>query len=198
MVDEPPNFLSQQVSTGTVSSILFSTLTVRTFERLPSDNPAYSLVGQVASDWAYLEHILDLIIGELAGIDQPTCACITAQMMGHSPRCDTIIALATHRGMSKAIIEKVDALKNSMFQLSTIRNRIIHDPWIKIKEASETGVHENPGQYKSMARKELKYGADKVQIDHIDKTLEQIKSKRLQILKLMGNIRSELNALRGK
>ena len=36
---------------------------------LPDNHPAYSLIGRVAAEWARLEHILDTIIWELAGLE---------------------------------------------------------------------------------------------------------------------------------
>lgn len=152
-------------------------VTVETFKRLPEDSPIYGLVGQVASDWAYLEHVLDLIIWELAGIKQSVGACLTAQMMGHVPRCEAIIALATHRGLDPSIVERADRLKNSLFQVSTPRNRVVHDPWILISTTNSRGHFHEPGQFKSMARKELRFGASKAEIDDIQDLIAKIREK---------------------
>jgi hypothetical protein len=52
----------------------------------PDDHPVYTLIGKVASKWSHLEHTLDLIIWDLAGIEPEKGACITAQMMGAANR----------------------------------------------------------------------------------------------------------------
>jgi hypothetical protein len=187
------------ITIGGGSSAAFGgAFNVQTFERLPDESPIYSLVGQVASDWAYLEHTLDLIVWQLAGIDQRKGACITAQVMGHGPRCDTIIALGSIAGLSSHILKRVDALKGRLFATATSRNRIIHDPWIKISETGLAGTSERPGQYKSMARKILKFGADPSQIDDIEKTIAAIRGHRRECSELRNEIIRELEALPGR
>jgi hypothetical protein len=49
---------------------------------LPPDHPLYARIGRVASEWAHIEHILDLIIWKLANIHDKQGACITSQILG--------------------------------------------------------------------------------------------------------------------
>ncbi len=165
---------------------------IQTFHRLESDSPIYGLVGQVASDWAGLEHVLDIIIWNLAEVQPHLGACLTAQMMGHAPRCDAIIALATYRKFPPDLIDEVDNFKNSLFSVSNPRNRIIHDPWIAIATADSEGRSVESGQYKSMARKELKCGANKADIDAIQKLIEKIQQKRDDASELRNKINAAL------
>src|SRR5262249_26807541 len=103
-------------------------------QRPPSDNPIYSLVGQIASDWAYVEHMLDIVIWELAEIEPERGACITAQMMGTYSRFKAIIALLmlrqrlTQKDLSR-FINKATDLSNRANGPGEKRNRATHDPW---------------------------------------------------------------------
>jgi hypothetical protein len=106
---------------------------IRNSERPLPEHPIYSFVGQVASEWAHLEHILDLIIWDLAAIARQDGACITAQLMGVSPRYRTLIAQLTLRSKTQPqfsrFITKVNSLMGSSYDPQERRNRIIHDPW---------------------------------------------------------------------
>ena len=55
--------------------------------------PIYSLVGQVASSWAHIDHLLDILIWQLADVDAQAGACITAQISGAYGRFRAVIAL---------------------------------------------------------------------------------------------------------
>jgi len=63
---------------------------------LPPDHHVYTLVGRVASEWSRFEHTLDLIICDLANIEPEKGACITAQIMGATPRFRVIITQLKH------------------------------------------------------------------------------------------------------
>ena len=62
---------------------------------LPDNHPAYALIGRAASEWARIEHILDMIIWELAGLDQMTGSCMTTPQFGYRARLNIIMALVT-------------------------------------------------------------------------------------------------------
>ena len=57
---------------------------------LPEDHPFYALVGRVASEWAHLEHIIDLTIWKLLDVDDRLGACLTAQYPGVGHRLVTM------------------------------------------------------------------------------------------------------------
>jgi hypothetical protein len=102
--------------------------------------------------WSSVEELLDGCIGMLADTHSPAItACITAQMMGHIPRCLTIKALAHWRGLPE--IEKaMDGLQNSLFEASELRNRAIHDLLL-----IETKTNDTFKQHR-MSKKDLQYG----------------------------------------
>jgi hypothetical protein len=115
------------------------------------DHPVYSLVGQVAMRWSRVEQSLDFCIGMLADIGDPITACITAQMMGHVPRCLTIKALAHWRGLPE-IERAAEQLQQSLFEASDLRNRAIHDQLLIENKTKETFKNHR------MSKKELQFG----------------------------------------
>lgn len=167
-----------------------ATLTV--FDQPPDNHPIYNLVGRVAAEWARLEHELDLIIWALAGIVPERGSCFTAQIIGHSNRCFTIIALATHNGISQEIIDRVEKLRNRIFGISERRNRIIHDPWYVDYQGSMTA------QFKSMPKKELKYGITEVADAEINSVISIIRDRIDDCRKLRADTRAEIDTSRGK
>jgi hypothetical protein len=77
---------------------------------IPEHHPALHLIGQVASEWALLEHTLDQIIWSLANVQRDLGACVTGQIVGATPRFNAIIALSTRRMADKAAIGRVREL----------------------------------------------------------------------------------------
>jgi hypothetical protein len=92
----------------------------------PSGHPLYALIGEVSMAWSHIEQMLDACISTLADVEAAMTACFTAQMMGHNPRCLTIIALAHWRGLPD--VEKAaEKLRKNLFDAALDRNRAIHD-----------------------------------------------------------------------
>jgi hypothetical protein len=142
-------------------------------ERPAADDPVYSYIGQVASDWASVEQIFDLIIADLAGIERHVSACVTAQMMGVYPRCRAIIALLTVRerrsGTSmKKLIDTTTRLLGASNGPGEKRNRIVHDAWYVFSGSDRTG------QFKSMPHKDLRYGIHPVDRKDLETALAEI------------------------
>jgi hypothetical protein len=51
----------------------------------PKEHPIYALIGQVAAAWAQVDHLLDILIWQLADVDPQAGACITAEITGTLP-----------------------------------------------------------------------------------------------------------------
>jgi hypothetical protein len=188
-------------STSTSSATVAYTTTVVAVEfpkqhvRPPEDHEIYSLVGRVASEWARLEYMLDLILADLAPLPPPRMACITAQLMGIWPRINSLIAILTQRSIKEPNFEKyikqVRSLGEDSRDISERRNRIIHDPWYVDPNTEATG------QQKSMPRQDknyrLQYGIKDVNRKEIDETLSEIArlTKRANQLRdaLLGEIK---------
>jgi hypothetical protein len=194
-------FNPSEVEQLTVSSTAASTTTLMfelkgfttqplRHERPPEDHLIYPLVGRVASEWAHLERLLDLIIADLGPLPSPRMACITAQLMGIWPRINSILALLAQRSVLEPklqdYIKRFRALGNDSRDASERRNRIIHDPWYVDKETAETA------QQKSMPKDDknyrLQYGIKQVDRKEIDELLGEIK----KITDTVSQLKSEI------
>jgi hypothetical protein len=59
--------------------------------------PHYAAVGRVAARWAVLEHEIQEVIWDLAGLDDLTGTCITSQIGGSGRLMDALLALSSRR-----------------------------------------------------------------------------------------------------
>jgi hypothetical protein len=173
-------------------------IAIETMERLPEDDPVYSLIGQITANWAILDHILNQTIWKLADVPEKTGACITAQLSNHSQRIDSIIALARLREMSPNLIDEAKDLKRKLFDAADARNRAVHDPWIEITTWTSDGSADRTAQFRSMDKKKLKFGPDDVDTETLKQTLSRVNDRIKDCSKLHSKIWSALEALREK
>lgn len=178
------------------------TIRIRTTEKPPDDHAIYSFVGRVASEWARLEHFLDAIIWDLAELEHAAGACITAQMIGATPRYRTIIAQLTLRTKAderwNKYIGKINGLMNSTYDPQDRRNRIVHDPWYVTFERGpgllSRMLSEKPAQFKSMPQKTLQFGIVEIDVTEIEKTSTDIKKLSERAEQLLTEISAQLRA----
>jgi hypothetical protein len=168
----------------------FGEVRVTVHSPLPADHPFYAKVGHIASEWAHFEHILDLIIWEMAGVEPAKGACITASIMGHGGRCNSIASLGGLAGISPQIIKRIRSLKSDAFSVADARARIVHDPWY-IERGSE-----QVSQFRSMPFTDPTYGMKDITDAAIAETI-----RRIQVLKetaggIRNDVLAELDALR--
>ena len=145
----------------------------------------YSLIGQVAMSWSRIEQALDSCIGTLADIDAAITACITAQMMGHAPRCLTIKALAHWRGLPE-IEEAAEKLQHVLFVSADLRNRAIHDQLLIERETK--------GAFKNhrMSKKDLQFGLKEFDDAELRQALQMMDSRLRDCSKLHSLIREQV------
>lgn len=141
----------------------------------PPDHPIYSLVGQVASSWAHIDHLLDILIWQLADVDAQAGACITAQIPGTFGRFKAVIALLTfHQQRTnkdlKPLIGKATELSNKANVPGEGRHRTVHDPWYEYPYSAD-----QTAQFRAMPHKDPKYGIQEVDLEDIKSNLEDIK-----------------------
>jgi hypothetical protein len=128
---------------------------------------------------------LDICIRTLADTDPAVTACITAQMMGHGPRCLTIKALAHWRGLSE--IEKaMEGLHNALYEASERRNRAIHDLLLIETKTNATFKDHR------MSKKELHYGLKEFDMPELKRTLTLITKIGTDCINLLKLIREEV------
>lgn len=133
-------------------NLMAAALLVEIVEPLPANHPTYALVGRIASEWAHFEAILDQIIWMLSGLDGPTGASITAQMMGSGNRLVTIRTLADEKGVLSALDNRLTALEKCTLEPQEARNRVVHDPWFWEKNSKVVKQH------RSKPKKERVFG----------------------------------------
>jgi hypothetical protein len=158
---------------GVASMSVTAKGTPTAFTPPPDDHPIYHLVGRVAAEWARLEHSLDRIIWGLASLNPASGACITAQIMGASPRYITIESQLTHESQGndvlKPFIKKIRSLSGMKhLRLSNARNRIVHDPWYVRTSDGQTA------QRRSMPKDDRIYGLLDRDKNDIEDTIREI------------------------
>jgi hypothetical protein len=151
----------------------------------PSGHPLYAAIGEISERWAFIEVLLDGCIATLADVGSEITACITAQMMGHVPRCLTIKALARWRGLPD--IEKAaEKLQNKLFEASELRNRAIHD--LLLIEQTEKA----PFKDHRMSKRALIYGLLPFDEEEFSRALVLIDERRQDCVDLHKLIREQV------
>jgi hypothetical protein len=150
----------------------------------PDDHPVYAKVGKVASDWAHVEHALDIIIWELSGVEFQKGSAITAQLMGAFSRFKAILALLAQPTLANrknlaAAVARTTELMNKSSGPGDKRNRIVHDPWFAYTASGKAA------QFKAMPYRDHRYGIQLVDSDVLEDALRSIKdfSGRVENLK---------------
>lgn len=167
---------------------------IRMESPLPGDHRFYPLIGRVASEWTHFERILDEIIRDIADIPEGIALCITGQMMGATPRFKTIDALGKHVGLSEALLKKFRRLKQKNYDVVEFRNRVVHDPWFRVREFDDEGIEtESVTQLKSSPP-----GPATITEPEITETIRKIKNLIIQTAQIGKEVRDELQTLRGK
>jgi hypothetical protein len=146
-------------------------------EPLPESHPFYALVGRVAAEWAEIEHILDLIIWDLSGVDRKLGSCITGQLLGQYGRFNAVHALAAAKGFEQGTLNRIEHLRNTAGNLATRRNRFVHDAW-------HTTGGGQASQFKSFSAKDGKFGFHDVSSDYAVETIRLIQEKAAEVSQL--------------
>ncbi len=159
---------------------------------LPEAHPFYALVGRVASEWAHLQHILDLAIWDMLGTRPEQAACVTSQIMGVGPRCHAVALLGVQLNVPKDVLKLFKALRSDSFSVADWRNRWVHDPW----------YHEVPSgkvfQFRAMPAVDPRYGQHEISEEEVKETISRIKALQETALKARAALADALRTLREK
>lgn len=155
--------------------------TMSHWRRLENGDPILGYIGEVAYEWAHLEHILDTIIWKMAGVEPPKGACLTAQIMGVAPRYRTIISLAKLLGLPEKVVKQANKLMSETYDVSEHRNRIVHDPWYFADVARWA-------QFRSMPSKNPTYGFEDINVNDILQAIVRIRACAEKAASLRGEI----------
>lgn len=178
MTNETPKIAS---ATGRADGAATATAIATVLRPLPEEHPFYEQIGRVAALWARLEHILDLMIWELAdGARMAAISCVTGQIMGPSGKFRALAALCELRGVPKDVSKKISKLAQPVFQTSLKRNRIVHDAWFT-EETDSAGIKQ--GQFRSQTSKPHSFGFEDITEAEIDETIKKVRS-HIELLSL--------------
>jgi hypothetical protein len=141
---------------------------------LPAQHPFYALVGQVASEWAHLEHILDVIIWTMvSSVDRVTIACVTSQIMGVGPRCKVILNLCKLKNVTMEL-KPIRTLMGDSFTVADMRARFVHDPWYMELDSQQ------PSQFRAMPYSDPRYGFQEIKESDAADVLAKIRGLQEQ------------------
>lgn len=157
--------------------------------RLPDDPPEemllqvipYEYASQIAyiiSSWALLEHEIDGLICDLAGLyDSPRIgACLTAQYSTAAHRFNALISLARVRGVPEFEVAKLNKFKEYALALAERRNRVAHDPWLTSYNYKNLGPERQGKTYRlqKTARSKLEYDYKPITVEELTRLKEEI------------------------
>jgi hypothetical protein len=183
---------------------------------MPDDHPMLAVVGQIASQWAHIEHVLDTIIWKLVGAEPKTCACITAQLAGPYARFKTIISLANILGLDAKTVKRITELQYKIQERAEKRHRIVHDPWysdVSIRttrsdsdgattETSDDNIaaklKPSPAQFKSVPFKNYDFGLQKSEVEYLEKAIEEGKQTFDRVNELRDAIMDAIESSNGR
>lgn len=153
------------------------------------DLQLYTLVGNIASDWATLEYMVNECIWSAAMVDEQLGACITAQIFSLPPRLESLVLLLRARGASEKLASKLnDFIQNSRGP-TEIRNRAVHDP---------LGVHSDDGttrQLQITARGKLVFQLRELDPYQLLKDRDTVGQFLERFMSLRDEIKSEISTL---
>lgn len=159
--------MAQANLSGISTTVSSSSTTISLHAPMPDNHPMLSVVGQIANQWAHIEHTLDTIVWRLAEVEPKKGSCITAQLTGSHPRFKAIISLATIRGFDKQLIADIIVMMNRMQGKTDKRNRAVHDAWY-----SEVTTNK-PSQYKSTPFKDYSFGLQEADAQELSETIRE-------------------------
>lgn len=145
--ENAPRIGSAKVQVVTESVGISESFSVAALRPLPQDHPFYAKIGRITAEWARLEHVLDVTIWELAGIDPDKGSALTGQMLGTNGRLSAISALAALHGHSKRTMADIEELQSASNITAKLRNRFVHDAWYIQDANGETSA----GQFKNLS-----------------------------------------------
>jgi hypothetical protein len=153
--------------------------------------PQYAdCIARVASVWARVEYDVSVSIWLLADVRPAMGACITSQVFTLRSKLDALLALAKLRRVDAAIIKRINKFADDARGGQEIRNRIIHDQWLKDQL--------NPDQMGHMritAAKVLEFEIKPVIFDELLTDLEKLEDMQRRFLTIRQEIEAALPTL---
>jgi hypothetical protein len=102
-------------------------MTEPTQPQTTTDPAFYGVVGNVASDWALLEYLVNKCIWRAALVDDQLGACITAQIFSFQSRLEALSLLLRARQASVETLGEINKFISDARHVTDLRNRAVHD-----------------------------------------------------------------------
>jgi hypothetical protein len=147
-------------------------------------------IGKVASNWSRLEQTLAMALWRLAGVDNKTGTCLTAQIPNSARMLDALLALANLRGASDTWLNNITKFAGKTLGLQEQRNRVVHDVWTF-----------DPGlinRWPLTARKVVSDEPVQVTTDEVERLADTIDRHETVLTRLLGDLYRELDGLHDK
>jgi hypothetical protein len=133
-------------------------------------DPYFTAVGRVANAYAQLEFKMNDAIWELANVARMAGVCMTAQMIGPSPRNRCLLALLEFRNASNALITEFNKIGRKIEGVAARRNRYVHDPFVLNEDTGEIQRME------STADKSIRHGFMNAEINDLNQLATDIET----------------------
>jgi hypothetical protein len=146
----------------------------------------YAAIGQVASNWAFFEQVVNGALWHLAQVEEKAGACLTAQIPGINRSLEALLALVQLRGGSKLSVSKLNKFVEATNSLVRKRNRIVHDPW----EVDQKTF--NPSRFEISAQKTLIFGNQVVPTQELKAIADEIWEHTVRFDNLMKEVLAEI------
>jgi hypothetical protein len=180
----PPN-AARASAAGTSSASFVGAWTAP----LPDDHEFYKNVGRVASEWSHIEHVLDLTIWRLSGLEGKIAACMTSQIVGVAPRCKAIMNMAKLHGLTHEELKPYRSLMGDASVVAELRHRVVHDAWYADMPAA------TPMQFRAMPYSDPRHGYQEIAQSEINDTIEKIKVLQERAYQYHNDLFAKLEAL---
>lgn len=147
-------------------------------------------IARVVCNWASLDYTINRAIWALSGIADSPGACVTTQIYTTAGRLSAVLALLKLRNADKRLIARVNKFAERMREPQEIRNRIIHDIWVK-NERDPTQM----GRWEISAPKTLKFAIVDTDLASLRADLKKVSECRAAFHDLLHDILEALPSL---
>ena len=166
-------------------------------EKLDQDQWEYAFIPQfadciarVASVWARLEYDVSAVTWELADVRPALGACLTSQIFTLQNRLAALLALAKLRQLDPAIIKRINKFSEEVRVGQEIRNRIVHDQWLRDKRNLRA-----MGRLRITAAKKLDFAIQSIPLSELKADLEKLEKFHKKFLEIRDAIEAALPTL---
>jgi hypothetical protein len=142
----------------------------------------YAAIGRVIDAWGDPEFEIDRVVWELIGVPQPFGACVTSQILSVHSKLRAVRALL-HLWGDDSLADEVGRFANNIYELSEIRNRLVHDKRFVLYPTNDVIRFEVTAPKKLTFEAKIEFRA------YLDETTRRIKDKVIAFDDIRDKIR---------